>query len=145
MCVSVCVCVCVCVCLVASVMSDSLGPYGLQLTRLLCPWDSLGKNTGVGCHTLFQWIFPTQVLNSCLLHLLNWQEDSLPTEPPGKPCLNSTMYQIIMGRLSQEHSPSSCVLQSALRKTLQPLKIKIQDFLVAQWIRIHLPIQGTQV
>ena len=26
-------------------------PGGLQPTRLLCPWDSPGKNTGVGCHT----------------------------------------------------------------------------------------------
>ena len=29
-----------------SVMSDSLQPYGLQPTRLLCPWDSPSKNTG---------------------------------------------------------------------------------------------------
>ena len=35
-----------------SLMSDSLQPHGLQPTRLLCPWDSPGKNTGVGCHTL---------------------------------------------------------------------------------------------
>ena len=42
----------VCVCSVASVMSDSLRPYRLQPTRLLCPWDSPGKNTGVGCHSL---------------------------------------------------------------------------------------------
>ena len=26
-------------------------PYGQQPTRLLCPWDSLGKNAGVGCHS----------------------------------------------------------------------------------------------
>ena len=32
-----------------SVMSDSLWPRGLQPTRLLCPWDFSGKNTGVGC------------------------------------------------------------------------------------------------
>ena len=44
-------------------------------TRLLCPWDSPGKNTGVGCHFLLQGIFPTQGLNSYLLH---WQVDSLP-------------------------------------------------------------------
>ena len=36
--------------------------------RLLCPWDSLGKNTGAGCHFLLQGIFPTQGLNLCLLH-----------------------------------------------------------------------------
>ena len=35
-----------------SVVSDSLQPRGLQPTRLLRPWDSPGKNTGVGCHFL---------------------------------------------------------------------------------------------
>ena len=40
-----------------------------------------GKNTGVGCHFLFQGIFLIQGLNPCLLH---WQVDSL-TELPGKP------------------------------------------------------------
>ena len=33
-----------------SVVSDSLRPYGLQRTRLLCPWDLPAKSTGVGCH-----------------------------------------------------------------------------------------------
>ena len=32
------------------VMSDSLQPHGLQIARLLCPWDFSGKNTGVGCY-----------------------------------------------------------------------------------------------
>ena len=41
---------------------------GLQPTRFLCPWDSPGKNTGVGCHFLLQGIFPTQELNLGLLH-----------------------------------------------------------------------------
>ena len=35
-----------------SVVSDSVRSYGQQLTRLLCPRDSLGKNIGVGCHFL---------------------------------------------------------------------------------------------
>ena len=49
-------------------MSDSLRPHGRQPTRLLCPWDSPGKNTGVGCHALLQGIFPTQdqTLVSCI-------------------------------------------------------------------------------
>ena len=51
-----------------SVMSDSLQPHGLQPTRLLHPWDSPGKNTGVGCHFLLQGIFPTQGLNPGLLY-----------------------------------------------------------------------------
>ena len=57
------------------VMSHSLPSHGLQPTRLLCPWDFPGMNTGVGCHFLLQGIFLTQGLN---LHLLHWQEDSLP-------------------------------------------------------------------
>ena len=55
-------------CISRSVVSDSLQPHGLQPTRLLCPWDSPGKNTGVGCHSLLQGIFPTQELNWGLLH-----------------------------------------------------------------------------
>ena len=35
-------------------MSDSVQPHRWQPTRLLCPWDSPGKNTGVGCHFLLQ-------------------------------------------------------------------------------------------
>ena len=49
-------------------MSNSLQPHGLQPTRLLCPRDSPGKNTGVGCHVFLQGIFPTQGLNPGLLH-----------------------------------------------------------------------------
>ena len=40
-------------------------------TRLLCPWDSSGKNTGVDCHALFQGIFKTQGLNLSLLQFLH--------------------------------------------------------------------------
>ena len=35
-------------------MSDSVRPHEQQPTRLLCPRDSLGKNTGVGCHCLLR-------------------------------------------------------------------------------------------
>ena len=55
-------------------MSNFLWPHGLQHTRLLCPWDFPGKNTGVGCHFLLQGFFPTWRLNP---HLLYWQADSL--------------------------------------------------------------------
>ena len=59
--------------------------YGLYPARLLCPWDSPGKNTGVGCHALLQGIFLTQGSNPHLLCLLFWQAGSLPLAPPGKP------------------------------------------------------------
>ena len=41
-------------CLVTSVASDPLRPHGPWPSRILCPWDSPGKNTGVGCHFLLQ-------------------------------------------------------------------------------------------
>ena len=55
---------------------------------LLCPWDSPGKNTGVGCRALLQGIFPTQGSNPRLLCLLHWQEGSLSLVPPGQPKLS---------------------------------------------------------
>ena len=56
------------VCISHSVVSNTLRLHGLQPTRLLCPWDSPGKNTRVGCHSLLKGIFPTQGLNPGLLH-----------------------------------------------------------------------------
>ena len=53
--------------LLDSVMSVSLQPHGLQPTRLLCPWNSLGKKTGVGSHSLLQGTFPVQGLNLGLI------------------------------------------------------------------------------
>ena len=52
---------------IASVVSNSV-THGLQPTRLLRPWDSLGKNTGAGCHALLQGVFFTQGSNLGLLH-----------------------------------------------------------------------------
>ena len=49
-------------------------PHGPQPSRLLCPWNFPGKNTGVGCHFFLQGIFLTQRLKLCLPH---WQADSL--------------------------------------------------------------------
>ena len=56
----------VCIIQSTSVMSNSLQPYELQPARLLCPWDSPGKNTGVGCHVLLQGNFPTHKM--CALY-----------------------------------------------------------------------------
>ena len=51
-----------------SVVSDFLQPHGLYTARLLCPWNSPGKNTGVDYHPLLQGIFQTQRSNLSLLH-----------------------------------------------------------------------------
>ena len=50
-------------------MSDSVQPHRRQPTRLLRPWDSPGKNTGVGCHFLLQCMkvkSESEVAQSCL-------------------------------------------------------------------------------
>ena len=52
---------CCCCCCVASVVSDSVRPHRWQPTRLLCPWDSPCKNTGVGCHFLLQLFWSTSL------------------------------------------------------------------------------------
>ena len=65
-----------------SVMSNSWQPHGLQSARLLCPWDSPGKNTRVGCHALLQGIFPSQGSN---LHLLHCRQVLYPLSHLGSP------------------------------------------------------------
>ena len=64
-----CVCVCVCACMrvcTCSVISDFLQSHGWQPSRLLCPWNFPGKNTGAGCHFLLRKIFLTQGPNLSL-------------------------------------------------------------------------------
>ena len=86
-CVSVSVTVCVCVCMYATLLQLSQLSATQWTARLLCPWLSPGKNTGVGCHDLLQGIFPTQGSNLYLLHPLHWQAGSLPLAPPRKQCV----------------------------------------------------------
>ena len=52
---------------ICSVLSNSERPHRLQPTRLLCPWDFLGKSTRVGCH--------------CLLHLSEYENIKLKMNP----------------------------------------------------------------
>ena len=76
-----------------SVVSYSLQPHRLQPARLLYPWDSQGKNTGLGCHVLLQGIFLTQELNLHLLRFLHWQVGSLSLVPHGKPNIQKIIFK----------------------------------------------------
>ena len=58
-----------CVCAKSLQLGLALRPHGPLPSRFLCPWDSLGKNTGVGCHAVPQGIFKFQGSNPCLLYL----------------------------------------------------------------------------
>ena len=69
-----------CCCYFASVVSDSVRPQREQPTRLPRPWDSPGKNTGVGCHFLLQCMkvkSESELAQSCLT-LSNPMDCSLP-------------------------------------------------------------------
>ena len=69
-----------CYCYVTSVVSDSVRPHRRQPTRLPRPWDSPGKNTGVGCHFLLQCMkvkSESEVTQSCLT-LSDLMDCSLP-------------------------------------------------------------------
>ena len=75
-----------CVCVLSHfshVQLFCMQPHGLQPTKLLCPWDSPGKNTRLGCHGLLQGIFQTQESNWCLLHLLHCRWSLYPLSHVG--------------------------------------------------------------
>ena len=68
---------------VASVVSDSVRPHRRQPSRLPCPWDSPGKNTGVGCRCLLQCMkvkSQSEVAQSCLT-----PSDPMDCSLPGSP------------------------------------------------------------
>ena len=83
---------CCCCCLVASVLSDSVQPHRRQPTRLPCPWDSPGKNTGVGCPFLLQCVkvkSESEVAQSCPTLC-----DPMDCSPPG-----SSIHGILQARV----------------------------------------------
>ena len=99
----ICICICICICMhiyayiyacqgkmtriwtataAKSLQScpTLVRPHRQQSIRLPCPWDSLGKNTGVGCHFLLQCMkvkSESQVAQSCLT-LSDPMDRSLP-------------------------------------------------------------------
>ena len=73
-------------------MSSSPQPHGPQPTRLLWPWNSLGKNTGVGCHFLFQGI--SQLRDWTHISCIGRQ--ILYHEPPGKLSSNTMTYKSLI-------------------------------------------------
>ena len=84
--------------------------------------DSLGKNTGVGCHTLLQKMFPTQGWNPSLPTL---QVDSLPSEPQAKPMNTGVNSQSLLQRISPTQESNWCLLH-------------------CRWILHQLSYQGSQ-
>ena len=74
-----------------------LQPHGLQPTSLLCPWDSSGKNTGVGCHFFLQGISRGSAAMQAALALqagsLQLNHDSTPSHHPTPPPTHHHLYK----------------------------------------------------
>ena len=89
-------------------MSDSVRPHRWQSARLCHPWDSPGKNTGVGCHFLLQCMkvkSESEVVQSCLTlfdpHGLQPTRLLHPWDFPGKStgvgCHRLLLYSVLSG------------------------------------------------
>ena len=108
-------------CVSHSVMSDSLQPQGLQPTRLLCPWNSPGKNTGVDCHSLLQRNFPTQGSN--------------PGPLPRRPILYCLSYREVSYRKGRE----VCIITADLHCCMAEKKVNEES----EKVGLKLNIQKT--
>ena len=97
-----------------SVVSNSLPPMDCSLAKLLCPWGSPGRNTGVGCHFLLQGIFPDPGIKPRSPAL---QPHSLPSEPPGKPLW-------VIPKKRRKHFPTHSVSSPLLWYQIQTKKSK---------------------
>ena len=94
-------------------MSDSVRPHGRQPTRLPCPWDSPGKNTGVGCHFLLQCIkvkSESEVAQLCLT-----PSDPMDCSLPGSSVHGIFQARVLeWGAIAFSLSPNSHALKTFL-------------------------------
>ena len=123
-------------------MSDSVRPHRWQPTRLLCPWDSPGKNTRVGCHFLLQCMKvknESEVSQSCpTLH------DPMDCSLSGSP-----IHEIFQARVLEwvaiafSHCGVSRIVISSILEGLRALEsescISTRDMRKAAWTVSVLP------
>ena len=84
-------------------MSDSVRPHRQQPTRLLHPWDSPGKNTGVGCHFLLQCMKGKRESHTIL------------SDPMDCSILDSSIHGIFQARVLEWGASSLSVMSNSLR------------------------------
>ena len=102
-------CCCCSCCQVALVMSNSVQPQRWQPTRLPRPWDSPGKNTGVGCHFLLQarYIHAQSKVSFC------WKTETIKRNLPQPPTTKATNLR--------HHSPHSFHITYCFSITVTPI------------------------
>ena len=114
--------ICCCCCWVASVVSDSVRPHRRQPTGIRHPWDSPGKNTGVGCHFLFQCMrVKVNVLSRVWLFTTPWT--AAYQAPPSMGLSRQEYWSGVPWADNKESEGTS---------------------LVVQWLRLRLPMQRMQ-
>ena len=93
-------------------MSDSVRPHRRQPTRFSRPWDSTGKNTGVGCHFLLQCM--KVKIESEVTQLCPTLSDPMDCSPPG-----SSVHGIFQARVLEWGAIAfSAVLVPFVKKTI---------------------------
>ena len=124
-------------------MSDSVRPHRWQPTRLPRPWDSPGKNTGVGCHFLLQCMkvkSKREVAQSCPT-----LSDPMDCSPPG-----SSIHGIFQARVLEWvplPSPSLIATQFQMKwihyiSLIQPWRTDTNTLLPKdQWYKNGIPIK----
>ena len=108
----------VCCCLVASVVSNSVRPHRRQPTRLPHPWDSPGKNTGVGCHFLFQCRKVKSESENAQSYPTLIVSDPMDCSPPG-----SSIHGIFQARVLEWGAIAFSVHHNKLWKILKEMGI----------------------
>ena len=91
-----------CACSVTSVMSNSLQLHWLEPTKLLCPWDSPSKNTGVSWHALSRSFQPRDWTDISCVSIIAGR--FFTAKPPGKPSHCPLFHPNLLCGMSQEDS-----------------------------------------
>ena len=114
-------------------------PHRPQSTRLPRPWDSPGKNTGVGCHFLLQCMQvkgESEVTQSCLT-----LSDPMDCSPPGSSVHGILQARVLeWGAIAFSHCSSKALLYSHLTLAIEIGYFKIQcSRLMLTWNRKQQP------
>ena len=105
-------------------MSDSVRPHRQQPTRLPCPWDSPGKNTGVGCHFLLQCMTVKNEIE--VVQLCPTLSDPIDCSPPG-----SSVHGIFQARVLEWDAITFSVI--IIKYTLishSPMQVSLNSYLL---------------
>ena len=126
-------------------MTESMRSHRQQPTRLPCPWESLGKNTGVGCHFLLQCVkvkSEREVAQSCPT-----LSDPMDCSPPG-----FSVHGVFQARVLEWgaiafsiNSSRSLLIESCIFSILFPEFLIIFTIIILNSFSGSLPIYSSSI